>query len=90
MVETELGELLAAAQMQRQAEVSFGVEVGILEESSSLSFRVTKEITAGEQRLLGCSRQQFKHEQTMMARMFDVACRDGVVTPGNHITTAHL
>ena len=83
MVKNELGGLLAAAQMQRQAELSFGVEVGIMGESNGLSFRVTKEITAGEQRLLGCSRQQLKHEQAMMARMFDEACREGMVTPGS-------
>ena len=90
MVEAELGGLLAAAQNQRQAELSFGVEVGASDVSNSLSFRVTKEITAGEQRLLGCSRQQFKHEQAMMARMFEEACKNGMVNPGSpHIRDGH-
>ena len=81
MVAGELGGLLAAAQRQRQTEISFGVEAGMEDDGLCLSFRATKAITAGEQRMLSYTRQQFKHEQTMMARMLAEACSSGMMTP---------
>lgn len=81
MIANELGGLLAAAQRQRMEEISFGVAGGIDNEGLCLSFRPTREITAGEQRLMGITRSDFMHNQALMVRMFNEAAQRGLVTP---------
>ena len=81
MIATELGGLLVAAQTQRVGEMSFGVVGGIDNEGLCLSFRPTREITAGEQRLMGITRAEFVHNQALMVKMYNEAAQQGLVTP---------
>jgi hypothetical protein len=59
----------------------FGVAGGIDKEGLCLSSRPTREILAGEQRLMGITRSEFMHNQALMVRMHDEAAQRGLVTP---------